>query len=226
MTSEVKYMYFKSHPLTCCLADEKIKQLSESAKLKTFHKGESIYMTDSFESRIYLLMKGNVKLSEVDDRGDEMIKEIMNEGEVFGDLSLDGNMPEDEFAEVLVENVIVCSFRSQEFKMILESDPLLAVNYALRVGGKLRRLENKHYNLVFRNAKSRLIHFFKDWAKREGNRVGDKVVLNNYLTHSDIAGFISTSRQSVTVLLNELKDTGLLCYNRKKIEINNLQLLN
>jgi CRP/FNR family cyclic AMP-dependent transcriptional regulator len=54
----------------------------------------------------------------------------------------------------------------------------------------------------------------------DGNRIGDKIVLNNYLTHSDIAGFISTSRQSVNVLLNELRDSGMLFYNRKKIELN------
>jgi CRP/FNR family transcriptional regulator, cyclic AMP receptor protein len=45
-------------------------------------------------------------------------------------------------------------------------------------------------------------------------------VLNNYLTHTDIANFISTSRQSVNVLLNELRDSGMLYYNRKKIELN------
>ena len=51
--------------------------------------------------------------------------------------------------------------------------------------------------------------------------MGNKIILNNYLTHTDIANVIATSRQSVNVLLNELRDSGMLLYNRKKIELNN-----
>ena len=97
---------------------------------------------------------------------------------------------------------------------------MLALRYASKVSSKLKKAENRHADLVFRDAKSRLIRFMKYWANMDGDRVGDKIILNNYLTHSDIAGFISTSRQSVNVLLNELRDSGMLFYNRKKIEIN------
>src|SRR5258708_5960779 len=82
-------------------------------------------------------------------------------------------------------------------------------------------VENRHADLVFLDTKDRLIRFIKNWARSDGNRIGDKIILNNYLTHSDIAGFIATSRQSVNMLLNELRSSGLLCYNRKHIELNN-----
>ena len=42
----------------------------------------------------------------------------------------------------------------------------------------------------------------------------------------DIAGIISTSRQSVTTLLNELKDGGMIYYNRKHIEFSDRALVN
>jgi CRP/FNR family transcriptional regulator len=64
------------------------------------------------------------------------------------------------------------------------------------------------------------MRFIKNWAKVEGNTLGDKIILNNYLTHSDIAGIISTSRQTVTILLTEMKNSGLLNYNRKLIQLN------
>src|SRR5205085_9982917 len=97
---------------------------------------------------------------------------------------------------------------------------LLSINYANTVNKKLRKLESRHADLVFHDAKARLIRFIKNWARTDGSRVGDKIILNNYLTHSDIAGVIATSRQSVNVLFNELRDSGLLFYNRKRIELN------
>ena len=108
----------------------------------------------------------------------------------------------------------------------MQNNPMLAMNYAAQVSAKLRRLECRHSNLVFKDAKTRLIGFFKDWAHREGDRKGDTIVLDNYLTHNDIAGIISTSRQSVTTLLNELKEGGMIYYNRKHIEFSDRYLVN
>jgi CRP/FNR family transcriptional regulator len=98
---------------------------------------------------------------------------------------------------------------------------MMMLNYAKKVNSKLQRLEHRHADLVFLDAKDRLIRFIKNWARTDGKSMGDKIVLSNYLTHSDIAGFISTSRQSVNMLLNELRSSGLLHYNRKSIELNN-----
>ncbi|MDX2046869.1 MAG: Crp/Fnr family transcriptional regulator [Chitinophagaceae bacterium] len=226
MYTEIKYMYLRQHMLATGLSEAEIVQLNETAKMKNVKRGESIYMADGYEARVYLVLKGKVKVSEVDDRGDELIKEILSAGDVFGDISLDGNMPDDDFAEALTDNTVVCSYKSSEFRQVMQRSPVLAMNYAKQVGGKLRRLESKHSNLVFKDAKSRLISFFRDWANREGDRMGNKVVLNNYLTHNDIAGIISTSRQSVTTLLNELRDCGMLYYNRKRIELNDPTMTN
>ena len=226
MHTEIKYLYLKQHAVTAGLTDAQLLEMTNTVKVKNVKKGESVYMEDGFESRIYLLVKGKIKISEVDDRGDELIKEILTATEIFGDVSLDGSVSDDEFAEALTENTVICSFRSAEFKQLMQNNVVLAMNFIQQVSGKFRRLENRHANLVFKDAKSRLISFFSDWARREGNRVGDKIKLNNYLTHNDIAGIISTSRQSVTTLLNELKDGGVIFYNRKHIELSDRCLVN
>ena len=226
MYNEVKYLYLQQHAVTAGLTNAQLLQMTDTVKVKNVKKGESVYMDDGFESRIYLLVKGKIKISEVDDRGDELIKEILSATEIFGDVSLDGSISDDEFAEALTENTVICSFKSSEFKQLMQTNVVLAMNFIQQVSGKFRRLENRHSNLVFKDAKSRLISFFRDWATREGSREGDKITLNNYLTHNDIAGIISTSRQSVTTLLNELKEGGIIYYNRKHIEFSDRYFVN
>ena len=226
MYTEIKYLYLKQHAVTAGLTDAQLLEMTNTVKVKNVKKGESIYMENGFESRIYLLVKGKIKISEVDDRGDELIKEILSATEIFGDVSLDGSISDDEFAEALTENTVICSFSSAEFKQLMQTNIVLAMNFIQQVSGKFRRLENRHSNLVFKDAKSRLISFFRDWATREGSKEGDKIKLNNYLTHNDIAGIISTSRQSVTTLLNELKEGGMIYYNRKHIEFSDRYLVN
>jgi CRP/FNR family transcriptional regulator len=221
MCIETKYLHLKHHSIFSDLEETRLMEIVVFAKVHTIYRGETISYGDGDYSKIYFVIKGKIKLAEANDLGEELIKDILTEGDILGDISLDGNPSIDEYAEALTANTIICGFNIVDFKKILQSNPLLALRYANKVSSKLKRAENRHADLVFRDAKSRLIRFIKYWANIDGSRIGDKIVLNNYLTHSDIAGFISTSRQSVNVLLNELRDSGMLFYNRKKIELNN-----
>lgn len=220
MSQEIKYVYLKNHPLFANVPDNKIQEACNMAKVRTIYRGETIGYGDGSYSKIYLLIKGKIKITESGDMDNELIKDILTAPDVFGDLGLAGNYSTDECAEALTANTIVCAFNVHDFRAILKDNIMLALEYANIVNNKLQRLEGRHSDLVFRDAKSRLIRFIKNWARTDGSRIGDKIILNNYLTHSDIAGVIATSRQSVNVLFNELRDSGMLFYNRKRIELN------
>jgi len=220
MSDEIKYLYLKSHPLFASLPEQKIKDACSLAKAKTVFRGESFGYGEGSYSKIFLLIKGKLKITINDEMDNEMIKDILTAPDIFGDLGMEGRVSVDEYAEALTSNTIICSFNMLDFKKFLQDNPLMALAYANTVNNKLKKLEGRHSDLVFRDAKSRLVRFIKNWARTDGNRVGDKIVLNNYLTHTEIANVIATSRQSVNVLLNELRDSGMLFYNRKKIELN------
>jgi CRP/FNR family transcriptional regulator len=220
MSDEIKYAYLKSHPLFTNAGEQKIMEACTKVKVKTVFRNETLNYGEGDYSKIYLLIKGKIKITECDSVDNELVKDILTAPDIFGDLSLAGNPSTDEFAEALTANTVVCVFNSNEFKKILSENPLIALSYANIVNNKLKKLETRHSDLVFHDAKSRLIRFMKNWAKADGSPMGDKIILNNYLTHSDIAGVIATSRQSVNVLLNELRDAGMLFYNRKRIELN------
>lgn len=226
MTEEIKYAYLKNHPLFTSSNEQKIQDAVALMKVKTIFRGESIGYGDAGFCKVFLLIQGKIKIASFNDDSQELIKDILTAPDIFGDLSMDGNLARDEYAEALTANTIVCFFNSSDLKRLFHDNPSMAIAYANMVNNKLRKMEVRHSDLVFRDAKSRLIRFIKNWAIADGNRIGDKIILNNYLTHTDIANVIATSRQSVNVLLNELRDSGFIIYNRKKIEISNPQLLN
>jgi CRP/FNR family transcriptional regulator, cyclic AMP receptor protein len=221
MTSELKYVYLKNHPLFANVTEQKISEAAEVMKIRNVYRGETLSYGDGGYSKIYLLIQGKVKIAEFNEGSNELIKDIITAPDIFGDLSMEGRPSMDEYAEALTANTLVCVFNVSDFKKMLQDNPMIAFAYANMVNKKLNRLEDRHSDLVFLDTKARLIRFIKNWAHTDGNKMGDKIILNNYLTHTDIANVIATSRQSVNVLLNELRDSGLLFYNRKKIELNN-----
>ncbi|HET9279227.1 MAG TPA: Crp/Fnr family transcriptional regulator [Flavitalea sp.] len=221
MSQEMKYFYLKNHPLLASLPEHKLNAAAAMAKVRTVFRGEIIRYGETGFTKIHFLVKGKVKITDSGNAESELVKDILTEPDIFGDLALDGRLQTNECAEALTPNTVIFSFHVADFKNLLEENPQIVLSYAKKVTSKLERLEHRHADLVFLDTKDRLIRFIKNWARTDGNYTGDKIILNNYLTHSDIAGFIATSRQSVNMLLNELRSSGLLCYNRKHIELNN-----
>jgi CRP-like cAMP-binding protein len=62
MYTEIKYLYLKQHSVTAGLTEAQLLEMASLVKVKNIKKGESVYMEDGFDSRIYLLSKGRIKI--------------------------------------------------------------------------------------------------------------------------------------------------------------------
>ncbi|WP_281238777.1 MULTISPECIES: Crp/Fnr family transcriptional regulator [Flavobacterium] len=225
MYDELKYWYLRDHKLFWTLSMSQIKQLCIITGFKKAKKGDIIYFSSSDVPRVFLLKKGNIKIVAVDEDGNETIKDIIQKGDLFGELTLESDANSNEYAKALTDEIIICSFLLSDFEDLLLQNPSLALSYTKFVGLKMKRIKNSYSNLISKDAKTRLYQFLKDWADKEGKRIGNKVVIENYLTQNDMAQVICTSRQTATQLLNEMESNGLLHYNRKEIIIEDITKL-
>jgi CRP/FNR family transcriptional regulator len=225
MYEDLKYWYLRDHKLFRTLSFKQIKQLCIIMGFKKAEKGEIIYFSSSDVPRIFVLKKGNIKIVAVDESGNESIKDIIQKGDLFGELTLEADVESNEYAKVLSDDVAICSFLLSDFEDILLKNPSLALSYTKIVGLKMKRIKNSYSNLISKDAKTRLALFLKDWAEKEGVRTENQVIIKNYLTQNDIAQIICTSRQTVTQLLNEMESKAILSYNRKEIIITDITTL-
>ena len=225
MYEDLKYWYLRDHKLFRTLSFAQIRQLCIITGFKKANKGEIIYFSSSDVPRIFLLKKGNIKIVAVDEDGNETIKDIIQKGDLFGELTLENDFESNEYAKVLSDDVVICSFLMSDFEDLLLKNPSLALSYTKFVGLKMKRIKNSYANLVSKDAKTRLYQFLKDWAEKEGKQEGNKITLENYLTQTDIAQIICTSRQTATQLLNEMESRGMLLYNRREIIITDVTQL-
>ena len=225
MYEDLKYWYLRDHKLFRSLSMSQIKQLCIITGFKKATKGEIIYFSSSDVPRIFFLKKGNIKIVAVDDEGNETIKDIIQKGDLFGELTLEIDDQANEYAKVLSDDVVICSFLLSDFEDLLLRTPSLALSYTKFVGLKMKRIRNSYFNLISKDAKTRLHQFLKDWAEKEGKKEGNKVTIENYLTQNDIAQIICTSRQTATQLLNEMEEKGMIHYTRKEIIISDVNKL-
>lgn len=220
---EPKNFYLKAFNIANNLNEAQLFELCNNITQKEARKNQVIYAKGG-DKKVFLLVSGKVKISEINSAGDEMIKELILPGDIFGDVMLSYEGPTYEYAEVISERAIYYAIGQEQLAGLMRSNHALMMNYMAKVSEKFKSLESRYVNMVTKDVKSRLLYCFKEWAKKEGKRLGDKVVVKNSLTHSDLANLISTSRQTVTVILNELKEAGAISYNRREIEFTQLML--
>ena len=219
---DLKYWYLRDHKLFWKLSNTDLKDLCLIVGFKKAFKSEMIYFADEHIPRIFLLKRGMIKICETDRKGNEIIKEIIKKGDLFGQMSLDDGQENEsqEYAQALTD-VSICSFKMDDFERVLEKNPSIAIGYTKFMGLKIKRIENRFNNVVFKDVRSRLIQFLKDWAESDGEQIENTYTIKNYLTQLDLAKLVCSTRQTVTTILNDMEKEGLIDYDRKVITIKN-----
>jgi len=190
-----------------------------------YTKDQFIYFTGEQANFIYMIAQGQVRIGHYLDDGKEVVTAILTTGEIFGELALAGEEKRRDFAQAMVGNTVICPLSIEELKSLMLEDRELSFKLLKLVGLRLMRIERKLELLVFKDARARIIEFLKDIASWKGKKVGFETMISTRLTHKDIAALTGNSRQTVTTILNELKEQNLINFDRRKILIRDLEKL-
>jgi CRP/FNR family transcriptional regulator, cyclic AMP receptor protein len=222
MSSTAALWYFESVNLYQILCPHKVKAMAAKHEFVTFKRDQFIYFPNDPATMIYMISNGRVRIGHYMEDGKEVVKSILTTGEIFGELALAGEERRSDFAQAMDDKTVVCPLTIDELKKLMYKDRELCFKILKLVGLRLMKLERKLELLVFKDARTRIIEFLKDAASWKGQRVGSETMIPTQLTHQDIASLTGTSRQTVTSILNELKEKNLINFDRKKILIRDL----
>ncbi|MDF2192047.1 Crp/Fnr family transcriptional regulator [Paraflavitalea sp. CAU 1676] len=226
MLSDEKMLLIRRYDLWRHISDEEYEALNVVHNFIEAKKGDYIYFEAFHHNKLYFLKEGHVRIGYINDKGEEVIKEIIEKGEIFGQITLERNNLQGEFAQAYRHDVSLCAFTIESFEQLLAKKPQLALKYSKQVGAKLRVIENRLVNLLNKDVKTRLLHFF--WLliqQHPEEMAAGQVRIPNFLTHEDIAQLIGASRQTITTLINELALEGIIGFNRQEIRIPDVKKL-
>jgi CRP/FNR family transcriptional regulator, cyclic AMP receptor protein len=221
MNSTLKYWYLKDHRLFKTLSFSEIDSLCILKKFKKSKKNEIVDLPFSDKERIYLLKKGTLKLIEINDDGDEVLLDIINKGDLFGNLDLLHSQKENEFVKVVSDEAIICTFFRERLEEIMIKKPDFAINYIKFIGFTFKKIQNSYKNILFKDAKTRLLLFLNLIAEKEAPD-SNNYIIPSYLTQKDIAQLICTTRQTVIALFRELEAENIISNSSNTLLITNI----
>ncbi len=189
-----------------------------------FKKGEYIYLPDEHADKIFFLIEGRVKIGTYGDSGKEITKAILNKGEVFGELSLIGEDKRRDFAYAM-EDATACVLGVDDMKSLMRDHNGLSLFLMKIMGSRMLEMEQRLESLIFKDSRTRIIEFLYNLAKEKGQRVGYEQLVRKFMTHQEIANLTATSRQTVTTVLNDLRNKNILTFNRRRMLVRDMDLL-
>ncbi len=216
--------FLRHLPLFKDLNEAEFRQLETITEYRLVKKNACIFKSGDASDAIYVLVKGIVKIGNQAEDEREIIKHILYPMAVFGELALAGEQRRQDFAQALEETHLY-QISMHDFQRLMESNNRLMMNVISMIGGRLRRVEDRLEALMFKDARERIIDFLKDSATKQGKRVGYEMLIKHCYTQQDIANLTGTSRQTVTSVLNDLKKSNLIYFNRRSILIRDLAKL-
>jgi CRP-like cAMP-binding protein len=221
----VKYWYLRNNTVFETLTDADYDELEWIVAFKSCTKHEFIYFPEDELRKVYFLKRGNVKLGYYTDNGNEVLLDVLKAGDIFGQINLEQGARGKEFAMAMSNQTVLCNFNVVEFEGFLAKKPHLAIQYTKQVGKRQMTISRRYSSILFKDARTRLVQFFKEWAEQDAHGQLQNIILKNYLTQQEIAALNGLARQTTTRILSEFKEQNLLLFTRTEIRIPSLNLL-
>jgi CRP/FNR family transcriptional regulator, cyclic AMP receptor protein len=159
---------------------------------------------------IFVLLRGSVKLFVALKGGKMLILQVVQSGEVLGLSATMSSKPAEYTAETLSPTQFLYVPR-KDFLSLLEEHPEICISVVEVLSHQLREAVNMiHYSSGSQPAMEKLADLLEVWVEENGEITERGIELKLPLTQEEIGQMIGVSRETVSRLLAEFEQQGIL----------------
>jgi len=201
-------------PLFSRLDDKALGNLEKAAIRRAYPKNTILISKGDQSDQLFVVLKGKLKVSITDASGKEIIMSLLGAGDYFGEMAMiDGESRSATIVTTQASEVMTIS--RDDFHRTLMSSPELMFELLKVLARKVRIATDKLESLAFEDVYGRLVKLLIQLAKPHE----DVWIVEDSLTHQEIANMIGSSREMVTRILKALTSGAYISIDRKRITI-------
>ncbi len=200
------------------LTDEELEALAQMTITRTFSKDNVIILAEEEGDALFIIEKGQVKVSIVSEDGREVILSMLGDGAVFGELSLLDGKPRSANV-IATEDTNLVMLRRQDFLQQVFKVPQIAIALLAELASRLRRTDRQIEGLALLDVTSRISETLLQLASDQGVETETGVLIQNRPTHQELANMSGTTRETVSRVLKRLETQGYINCKGRTISI-------
>lgn len=188
-----------------------------------YHPNDIIYMQEDDSTNLYLILKGRVRVFNINPMGEEITFEFLEKGRIFGESSFFQNSLRPTTVMAVNEVELISCYLDDLYPYLSDSKELTISLLKLlsQTCDYMTSLLKKAYTY---NRYEKIASFLLEQTVVDNI---DKGIINSTLpyTHEEIATIVGLSRVTVTKVLNDFAKKGYIKNKYKKIIILNKKAL-
>ena len=169
---------------------------------------------------LFVLGAGRVRVLRTGPDDREITLDYHGPGEVVGESALSES---DRTPAVILarENVEAVRVPASLARQLLRREPRFAARLCEIMAERRRAAEHRLVALLTRSVESRVAEFVLDAARRYGVPDPRGSLIGIKFTHQEIASYVGSTRETVTLVLGELRRQKLLVIDHRRLVVTN-----
>jgi len=213
--------YLRQCPLFQELSDERLNWITRHLQLKQFQREESVLAMGEPSKAMGLLFRGQLKAVAYSAGGREIGFSLIQPVRHFGELSLIDGQPRS--ASVLaVESSLVAFLPRDRALELMINEPSVSARMMVALTQLIRRCNQQIMLLGYQQAQSRVCALLLR-SRTEPTPEGLKVL--GFPSQREVASLTNTSRETVSRVLSQLQESGIIRKKGRQLLIVNMDKL-
>jgi CRP/FNR family transcriptional regulator, cyclic AMP receptor protein len=210
-----KLRLFRNHPVFGQLAPDQIEHLCSYAQTRRVSRGATIFKKGDPGNSLFAIAAGTVKIDVPSAGGREAVFNLVQEGEILGEIALLDGQPRTADATAMTDCVLIVIDR-RDFVPFVTARPEIAMKLIEVLCARLRHASQQIEDVMFLDFPARLAKTLLRLSQRtKPSADGRKVAI----TQSEIGGIVGLSRESTNRFLRAWADRGWVRLQRGGIVV-------
>lgn len=224
MNTEKLTAFFRKGSLFSNLTEEELSQLAQIVRERKFDRNQVIFYEGDLGGSLYVIVSGTVKIVIMADDGREHILGLLDEGNFFGEISLIDGEPRSATA-IALDKVNIVMISRDDFVRLLRENPEISLKIMQTLCDRLRRTDKHVETLAFLSAPGRVAQVLLNWAENHAPGQDKAIDIPHKMTRQEFASIAGTSRETLTRVLMDFQDDGLIQLEKNKILVHDRKQL-
>ena len=211
-----KVWYLRQNRLFAEASEEGVERYEHVFTMCEKPRGTLVFDGGGSERTVYLVKRGSVRIVRSTADGKDVTVAVLGPGDMFGEETLFDRVARTTHA-VVVEDALLCTARAEDLFALLSNDPALALNVAKVLTERLDDARSTMEDLAYARISDRIEHLYRKLATEHGVPCEGGTRIDMRLTHADIASLVGSTRETVSLEIGRLVESGRLRLDGKSV---------
>lgn len=213
-----------SHYMFKDLPPTLIDRIARMSVTKNIRAGETLFFKNDEGDALYGILDGRIRISTGTAGGQELVLNIIEKDEIFGEIALLDGKPRTADAIAITPCELMVIHR-RDVRQLIEQETTLAIHFLELAGERLRWLSDRIEDAAFLDVAARLAKQLLHMAEISGEETSEGVIVKLQPSQAELGQMLGTSRISISKHLRRWRDRGWVTLKRGMILIKDRESL-